>query len=551
MHVCVGYRVEDRDVPKSLNKPHETLKLTFMEKGEECGDRKAMSACIGPCVRAGGNSQPVARPRVDRNDPVTTLTGIIKRFALKPPELDPKRMESLTSFVADWLEHNLDPISCDEDYEFEFWIDRTNYSLARRDELRILYEGLTSTPEKREFLVKMFVKDEGYDDWKHSRGINSRSDEFKCRVGPIFKLIEKEVFKLPCFIKKVPISERSDYIVDMLGETGPFLVSDYTAFESLFTFEVMKAVEMQLYEHMTKYLPNWWYDLVSKVLLGVNVCQSKHLCIKLLCKRMSGEMCTSLGNGFSNWMFINFVCKEMGTKVTGVVEGDDGLFKLEGTIPTISDFETLGLVVKLEVHKTIGTTSFCGMLFHEDACDVVTDPKKVLAEFGWFHTRYSRAKPSVRKMLLRAKSNSLRAQYPNCPIIRALSDYGLRMTKSYSSNSKVVLDSMDTYKREQYLRLLSVKVAEPNIHVASRILVEQEFGIDIAEQLRLEDYFHGLNDWHWDLPVAPELFPEAWRTYGEDYVVKSTGASVYPMYTPMKNKPEMFPEIVRPHLAKP
>jgi hypothetical protein len=90
----------------------------------------------------------------------------------------------------------------------------------------------------------MFVKDEGYDSFKHARGINSRTDEFKVRVGPIFKLIEKEVFKLPCFIKKVPLDRRAEYILDMMGETGPFLVSDYTAFESLFTRDIMSRVEM-------------------------------------------------------------------------------------------------------------------------------------------------------------------------------------------------------------------------------------------------------------------------------------------------------------------
>lgn len=547
--ICVGVRVEDLDIAKSLNTAHKTFKVTHFKGDTEDGTRKPMAACIGPILQAGDNDVPLVRPRVDRNDPVTTLTGIIKRFAIQPPTPEKELLKKLHDHVQTWLQENLTPLSSDSDYEFEYWITRTNYNLARQQELREIYEGLTTTPEKREYLVKMFVKDEGYDSFKHSRGINSRSDEFKCRVGPIFKLIEKEVFKLPCFIKKIPIAERPGYIMEMLGDTGPFLVSDYTAYESLFTREIMSNVEMQLYEYMTRMLPDWWFDLVSKVLLGKNKCESKLLAVQVLCKRMSGEMCTSLGNGFSNWMFITFMCDILGSEVMGVVEGDDGLFKIDGPIPTEADFERLGLIIKLEVHDTIGTTSFCGMLFHEDACDVIADPKKVLAEFGWFAMRYGGARPALKKMLLRAKSNSLKAQYPNCPIVRSLAEYGLRMTRSHSLTSNQVLNSFDSYKREEFLSLTKVVVGEVAIHIGSRILVEQLFNVTISEQLALESYFETLDSWTWNLPIANEVFPDAWRTFGEDFVHEARPKGMYPFMSVPRGHPEVFPIEVRKYLS--
>lgn len=544
----MGVRVEDIHFPKTLNVPHESMKLKWFDNSRENGERQAMSACIGPLLQVEGSDLGLVRPRVDRNDPVTTLTGVIRRFAVKPPNADMELVKRLEKFVDKWLKDNLTPLSSDSDDSFETWINGTNYNNKRKDELRRVNDELTSTITKDERIVNMFVKDEGYDSFKNARGINSRSDEFKVRVGPIFKLIEKEVFKHPCFIKKIPINERAEYIKSKLGETGPFLVSDYTAYESLFTREMMKAVEMQLYAYMTSELSDVWYDSVSRVLLGVNRCESKNLVIEVLCKRMSGEMCTSLGNGFSNWMFINFICSLSGTIIDGVVEGDDGLFKLDGYVPRQGDFEQIGLNVKLEEHSTIGTTSFCGMLFHEDAMDVVTDPRKVLAEFGWFKTKYTRARPSLKKMLLRAKSYSLKAQYPNCPVVRALAEYGLRMTRSHSLVSKQVLDSMDVYKRSEYLQLLELAVGAADVHIGSRILVEEQFNISISEQLVLERYFNDLDSWHWQLPISSEVFSDDWAFFGEEFVLRARPNGGYPFATGSAVPHTLFPEAVRCHL---
>lgn len=82
--------------------------------------------------------------------------------------------------------------------------------------------------------------------------INSRTDEFKTLTGPTFKLIEKQVFANPWFIKNVPVRERCDYIVERLYKPGmKYYSSDYTSFEALFTPEIMRVVERELYHYMT------------------------------------------------------------------------------------------------------------------------------------------------------------------------------------------------------------------------------------------------------------------------------------------------------------
>lgn len=67
----------------------------------------------------------------------------------------------------------------------------------------------------------------------------------------MFHRIEKALFQLEPFIKKIPVPERGKYIYDMLWEEGAvYYASDYTAFETHFTADLMDAVEFELYRYM-------------------------------------------------------------------------------------------------------------------------------------------------------------------------------------------------------------------------------------------------------------------------------------------------------------
>jgi len=370
------------------------------------------------------------------------------------------------------------------------------------------------------------MKDESYPTYKHPRAINSRSDEFKCAVGPIFKLIEAEVYKLPAFIKHVPVAERPDYIMGRLHREGAiYLATDYTAFESLFVEKLMAACEFELYSYMTKFLPDGanFMRLVREVLGGENLCVFKRFRVRLNATRMSGEMCTSLGNGFSNLMFMLFTCQEAGcTEVDGVVEGDDGLFTMIGNPPKEEDFAKLGLVIKAVEHDTIATASFCGIVFDPIDRINITDPAKVLVNFGWTQRIHNRARPSKLTGLLRCKALSYAYQYPGCPIIQELAAYGLRVTGRVT-NAKA-LELMYQKGKDSYQRgIVRAAVLQGNIPWketgwATRILVERLYGFTVEQQLHIEAYLRSLDKLQpLDDHVLVAKLPLLWGDYFTRY----------------------------------
>lgn len=462
-------------------------------------------------------------PKPD-SEPNTAAAGVCHRFGRDTPKSSSPLIQSLGNFVKDWLETNLDPLPPDTDVSFETWIEGTPYTQARKDQLR---ESIVRDvfEDKRHVECKSFIKDESYPEFKHARGINSRSDAFKCAIGPWFKVIEKVLFQNSWFIKKIPVADRPRYIYERLFREGSnYLTSDYTSFEALFTKEIMEAVEMQLYKYMTQHMPanSYFYRMLDEVLLAQNVCHYKYFDVLIESTRMSGEMCTSLGNGFSNLMFILFLCSLKGSPVTGVVEGDDGLFRIDGELPTTEDFESLGLRVKLEIHSDLSTASFCGLIFDSDDQINVTCPMQELATFGLGTARYSGAKSTKLQSLLKCKSLSLLYQYPGCPILQSLAEYGLRVTSKVDHRTYLNSAHVSLWEREQLLdadrALRRASLITRPVPLRTRLLVERVFKITVRDQLGIEDYLNAKNDLGpIDCPIIDDYIPLCWKFYDQAY----------------------------------
>jgi len=429
-------------------------------------------------------------------------------------------------------------LPADSDTSFETWVSRTNYPEWRRQDLRIKWAKIEKIEnlDKRYHAVKSFVKDEFYPDFKHARGINSRTDEFKCAVGPIFKLIEEAVFKDRHFIKRVPVALRPQVIASRLQRLGGKVVTtDYTSFESLFTAEFMDACEFELYDYMTSELPDGptFMNLVRDVLAGKNRCHWRDFIVEVLATRMSGEMCTSLGNGFANLMLMLFLNEEeLKQQVDGFVEGDDGIFVVTGEPPSPADYARLGMVVKLEVHESINTASFCGIVFDvNDLCNL-TDPLEVIAKFGYANNRYLRVNRKKTLMLLRCKALSLAHQYPGCPIIQSLAYFGLRATKrvQYYLEGWVKKGGpagTSMWERDQLLEAIKEqdKLVPRSIGEGSRLLVEKLWDIPTNLQLAVESKLDAKNDLEpLYLPDLVARIPSAWVKYWDGY---STVDDVY------------------------
>lgn len=476
-----------------------------------------------------------ALPHVNPNDRRLNQEGVAKRFGYRPPEPNRRMRRRFARFVKRWLKKYMVPLSPDVNTTFEEWLKNTNYPDWRKEELRQVWsqyneENALSTVEDRIgsraenpklVTCNSFPKDETYGEYKYTRLINARHDYFKCLTGPVFKCIEKELFAMKWFIKKIPVADRPKYIKEVMAGCTYAIATDYTSFEALFTESMMLDCEMQLYEYMIRDIPaRKIFSYALEFLLRQNTCRFKDFKVYLDATRMSGEMCTSLGNSFSNLMFMLFIMEENGVheeQVRGVVEGDDGLFCAPGPPPRAEQFEQLGLKIKLEVHPEITTASFCGLVFDPEDCVNVTDPLKMLISMGWTSAKYASVRESKMKSLLRSKALSVAYQYPGCPILGHAARSYLRLTAGY--DLKWVEDRMDWWQRERLSwQTGDVPWIEPPFK--TRLLVERLYGITVQDQLAIERYLDELTELGpLYLPYSGQM-PRDWQDYWNTYVTQ-------------------------------
>lgn len=483
--VSYGYRVGEIDLEQpGAIKPDTTATLDLTETKRKVAGVSHGNHIIG-----------ALRPKVDRDDPVTKVAGAMKRVMKQLPRRQRNLLKKFDRFVRKWLKKNLIRLPPNTDVSFDTWIKNCKYPLRQKEKMRAIYEkNIERYNNKNVTLVKGFPKDESYEVYKHLRWIMSRTDEFKCMYGPWIKCIENEVYKLPAFIKHIPTLDRGNYITELLGTNGPFYETDYTAYESQFDSTMMNILEFNLYDYMTKYIPgNEEFMLMNFGVLGAdNNIVSKNMKFTVQA-RMSGEMSTSLGNGFSNLMTMLFVAKLNGNaNVKGVVEGDDGLFTFDGPPPTPQDFADVGFHIKLQKHTLINECSFCGIVFDEIDQLVITDPRKVMLTVPWTTRQYLHASDMTHAALLRCKGMSLLAQYPGAPIIQSIANYALRVTTHVSSRklkSTMAKLQVSSWERERAFDNLKQKISPRTVGERTRILVANRYGITRSQQLHIEHMY--------------------------------------------------------------
>jgi hypothetical protein len=141
---------------------------------------------------------------------------------------------------------------------------------------------------------------------------------------------------------------------------------------------------------------------------------------------MSGDMCTSLGNGLTNWLLAKYIVEEKkGGRLLGFVEGDDGIFSADKLL-TAEDYLPLGFTIEIDQVRDPCTASFCGMIFGETG-DIIRCPFKFVSNFAWTQS-FIHAGPRIMDELLRAKALSTLFETPQCPIIGAFAHYALGKT---------------------------------------------------------------------------------------------------------------------------
>lgn len=363
---------------------------------------------------------------LDTNDPETMEDAFQTRLLRKVPELNERRLGQFRNFVARQIEKvprvDLSRVS------FAEWLASRTYNDQRKSQLQKQYDDLKGgMPSKRAAShIDTFGKSEFYPEQKHMRMINSRSDAFKVYAGPYISAVEDVVYThFPEFIKHVPVPERPEKVCSLRKDGRKYYATDFTAFESHFVPAVQDCCENALFRHCLK---GWrGVHFVCKTNSGTNRMRTRSGCSACVKgRRMSGDLWTSLGNGFTNLMLAKFLCEEQGHALYGFVEGDDGLFSTQATL-TKEAYADLGFTIKIDRVADPCEASFCGLIFTKSG-EIVRNPFRFLEGFGWTSS-FINAGPRIMDELLLAKALSALCETPQCPIVAAMAHYAFEKTK--------------------------------------------------------------------------------------------------------------------------
>jgi hypothetical protein len=421
------------------------------------------------------------------------------------------------------MKRNLQPLAAADIPTFEEWLSNTPYPASRKAELQRTWDAANrEISDKDLHKVKGFIKDETYPTWKFCRLINSRIDAAKCLFGPEVQAVSDIVFKNPFFIKKIPVSERPVVIRDaLLKQSGDYSFTDYTSYEAHFTKEIMAVTQVMLFRFMLHDANRTeWLRQYELAMTGTNKISFRDVNVTLEATRMSGEMDTSLSNGFANLMTMLFLCHENGLvkdeQVRGFVEGDDGLFQCSPPhlTPTTKQFEEMGFTIKMEHTDKLSEASFCGQVYDMEDLAVVTDPLEVIARVGWTNKKYTRCNRKTALQLLRAKGYSLVFQYAGCPLLAVLGRRILELTEHIDVDDRI-WNQMNWWEREKR-RQWADKIPDVPVGSNTRALVARLYNISIQEQLDIEEFFRTIELQFYEMP-ALHAVDKTWIEYFDRY----------------------------------
>jgi len=415
----------------------------------------------------------------DNYDPATVLEAFSGRLLRDLPCIQKRQLQRFALFVRQWLEEHRDELSKIKLMTFEEWLSSEEYPEWRKAQLRTCYldlhGGLPS--KKRSSHVDSFVKSEFYQKFKRPRMINSRVDDFKVISGRYFKSIERVLYDMDMpisFIKHVPVPERPA-LISKLAEYHDWKcrATDYTAFESSISSSIMQVCECALYKFCFPNDPIM--EHICNTISGMNVMRTRTgIKVQVRGRRMSGDMCTSLGNGFTNLMLASFIAGK--GNIVGYVEGDDGLFMTQRELDC-KDYESLGFKIKIEKWDEPGQASFCGLVFSSSG-QIIRDPFKFFQGFGWTLSCIN-AGDRVLKQLLRAKALSSCYETPHCPIVGVMARMALKKTAGVTP--RWVEDGYHKVPRDA----LAIPDFMPTLE--TRRLFFHRYGISVEVQLEVED----------------------------------------------------------------
>lgn len=521
-----GYNYDEVDLPEFDDTDPPGGKVTRITRANRLRRNPEMVSLLSRVV--GG-----VYFRPNTADPLSAERGLRKRLIHPRPPIDPRLLKKLKVFAQDWLKRNLVPLSFDEVPDFEDWVTEVNQPQSVKDEYREAYRQLMDGEidlRKKLAEKKIFVKAEFYPEPKYHRCIHAPTNYEKVLHGPIASAMEKKLFALAFFIKKVPRRDWPEYIsIICSGVNLNCYASDYSSFEASFVPQIQRILELAFTKYMcTNLLADQGVDDILHT-DRKRVFVSKMLNAFVTGRRASGQMMTSLFNGFTNLVVNEFVCTELcGASVfRGVVEGDDGLFVHNGRPPLESDFLRLGFIIKIVNVKHFTEASFCGVVFDPNVCTTIGDPWRILMSVSWAGQDYLRSNDETLRILGVVKALSYLAGYPRCPVTTAVADWLLR-TNDFDQNKLEYYLRWYTEQRatgwwlrqeaQSYYGLDYEQLRLQTVPIENRMVVERVFHMPMDVQLMLEERFRTSER---SVDVS-DIVPEKYRLNYLNYVRKRT-----------------------------
>jgi hypothetical protein len=407
---------------------------------------------------------------LNKSDPQKSFTKLIHKL---------KKIDDVRQFTIDWLN------GC------------KHYPIKYKEHLlkcfdQVYYDGKYHLEEWM-YNCKSFIKREFYELPKRARLINSRTDFFKVCVGPYIHAIELEIYKLPQFVKGIPIVNLPTKL-NTLNQFDYILETDYSSFESCFVPQYTEMVELQLFEFMLCRNPEIMHVIHNCYYHGDeprtnNLICRKYYHKKVVGSRMSGEMWTSLANGFSNYINLKFLLKDFKeTQYKFFIEGDDGILGMNQKFLTPQMFSELGFNIKMEYGSDLSHTSFCGNVFVPGINKLIMNPENITRLFLTCTPNFIHMNRRGAIKLLRSKAMNLWVSGQYTPIIQNLAFNVLRVL-----GKGTTLTYGNAYWMLQKQKIFDWnKLILTNLPIEHRELYESKYNITIEQQLCAEKK---MNQW--------------------------------------------------------
>lgn len=409
-------------------------------------------------------------------------------------------MSRFADFVDAYVQRFVPLPYIEPSHEFlDTWLENSKYTTKQKKMFhKKLDEFMDPRVSKHKlFEIKSFIKREFYGETKEPRIINGPSEMLKAVVAPYVKAMEEQVYD-EHYIKhtsRMGVAAKMQRIKDkfsLLYET------DYTSFEGTFTCELMQACELKLFKRLLLNNPKI-YNIIKETDIGKHIARARFNPDYGKCEfygsRLSGCLWTSLGNGFTNQMVIEFIrkCTSKHTKTPPIidylVEGDDGLIgsstKLDWDIANM-----LGLKLKVKESHDFNELSFCGLCLGPQGL-MPGSFTRVIEKFG-FTTDAEMLRPEnhhrpyIQKLgreLIKAKAMSLLASNKAVPILQTLACKVMELT----SGEKVSFRHFNYYWEIEMQNVLRESLLPIEVSMESRRFFEARFNISVAEQLEIEN----------------------------------------------------------------